>query len=159
MHALGLSLGSRKLALGSAAAIAVTGAVAFAGPAIIPTASAGANGQQIALCSSQAYRADLKGTNANGEVVELSAQSLLDLPVDGNGCFQVSGSTLQAPDPTQFSQWKSAAGIHWWKGDVTIHWTYPGNTWAESVCSVPTSADSDFFSCSDTNAVPWVPQS
>ena len=139
MHALRLR--SRKLALGPVTAIAIAGAVTFTGLAVTQTASAGTNGQQIALCTSQTYQAKLSGPNQDGQASEVDWLGQL-LSRDENGCFQLTG--------------------YWWKGNVTIRWSQTitnsdgthTNVKVESVCSVPTSADSDFFPCSDENAVP-----
>jgi hypothetical protein len=127
MHALHHR--SRKLTLGSAAAIAVTGAAAFTGIAVTQSASASTNGQYIALCVDQAVTSvDLAGLNENGEVTNVSARAD-DLVKGSSDCYQLPG--------------------HRWKGDVKIHWTFLAGSPADSVCSVPESAESDVVNCSD----------
>ena len=133
MHALRLT--SRKLALGPAAAIALTGAVTFTGFAVTQTASAGGSGQQISFCSPEpVVSVSVDGPNQDGVATHATAGDPANpLVRNARGCYDGL--------PGQ-----------WWKGDVNIHWVYSATDRhpageVDTVCSVPTSAFDDYFNC------------
>jgi len=132
MHPLQpLRLRSRTLALVSAAAIAVTGAVAFTGLAITPTASAATSGLLIGLCFDQnAISADLSGVDEGGRAVNVNASPSVLRKDNREGCYYL-------PDV-------------WWTGDVIVHWAHVDGSRLDRVCSVPASTDLDIFYCSDS---------